>query len=230
MLGKTVFYAPDTAGALGYAVALLKEAGCVFAPSPDRTVTHLLLGVPASDPGDILQALPADVTVIGGRLPALPGYRVIELLQDEAFVAENADITARCAVTLAAQRLPVTWKGLPVLVIGWGRIGKCLARLLKNMDAAVTVVARKPEARGMLWALGYEAAATPTQLHRYRVIFNTADHAGVDALSREALSIDLASHRGLLGEDVLWARGLPGKMAPESSGALIAQTVLRLTQ
>ena len=30
------------------------------------------------------------------------------------------------------------------------------------------------------------------------------------------------------GDDVLWARGLPGKDAPESSGKLIARTILRL--
>jgi len=29
-------------------------------------------------------------------------------------------------------------------------------------------------------------------------------------------------------DDVIWARGLPGKEAPESSGELIARTVLRL--
>jgi hypothetical protein len=43
----------------------------------------------------------------------------------------------------------------------------------------------------------------------------------------KALKIDLASQPGIGGNDVIWARGLPGKNAPESSGKLIAQTVLR---
>ena len=40
--------------------------------------------------------------------------------------------------------------------------------------------------------------------------------------------MDLASSPGIDGENVLWARGLPGKIAPESSGELIAKTVMRL--
>ena len=38
----------------------------------------------------------------------------------------------------------------------------------------------------------------------------------------------LASQQGIEGEDVLIARGLPGKEAPESAGRLIAETVLKL--
>ena len=94
----------------------------------------------------------------------------------------------------------------------------------------MTVLARKPEARGMLRALGYTAVETPTELHHYRVILNTADNAGIRDLPPESLSIDLASTQGLTGENVLWARGLPGKIAPEDSGKLIARTVLRLLQ
>ena len=41
-----------------------------------------------------------------------------------------------------------------VLVIGWGRIGKCLAALLKGLEADVTVVARKETDRAILHALG----------------------------------------------------------------------------
>ncbi|MBR4863966.1 MAG: hypothetical protein IKU07_05260 [Oscillospiraceae bacterium] len=227
-MGETVFYAPNATGSLGYAVAVLKAAGCRFVPAPDRTVTHLLLGVPAAGCDHILPQLPPDVTVMGGKLPPLPGYRVIDLLKDSDFVAENADITARCAISLAAGQLPVTWKGLPVAVVGWGRIGKCLARLLKAMDAAVTVVARKPEARGMLRALGYRTTETLLP-EGYRVIFNTADGAALEA-PPETLSIDLASRQGLLGAHVIWARGLPGKMAPESAGELIAHTLLQQLQ
>ena len=42
------------------------------------------------------------------------------------------------------------------------------------------------------------------------------------------MKIDLASVKGMEGGDVIWARGLPGKDAPESSGVLIGKTVLRL--
>jgi hypothetical protein len=49
------------------------------------------------------------------------------------------------------------------------------------------------------------------------------------AISRsDCLKIDLASQIGIEGDDVLWARGLPGKDAPESAGWLIARTIERL--
>jgi dipicolinate synthase subunit A len=67
----------------------------------------------------------------------------------------------------------------------------------------------------------------------YRVIFNTVPSPVItedeSAQCRsDCLKIDLASEVGIAGDDVLWARGLPGKDAPESSGKLIAKTILRL--
>ena len=79
----------------------------------------------------------------------------------------------------------------------------------------------------MLSALGYEVASL-TDLTGYRVIFNTADGCGIQNIPKECLKLDLASVQGILDRDTLWARGLPGTLTPESSGRLIAQTVLRL--
>lgn len=119
-------------------------------------------------------------------------------------------------------------------MIGWGRIGKCLGKLLGSMGADVTVAARKESDRAMVNALGYGATdlsrAVPS---RFRLIFNTAPAPVLSAQQlqtcpRNCVKIDLASSRGLEGDDVIWARGLPGKMLPESSGKLIADTVLRL--
>ena len=122
-----------------------------------------------------------------------------------------------------------------MLILGWGRIGKCLARLLRGVDAEVCVFARKPADRAMLKGLGYDVIAEAdlaSALSRFSLVFNTAPSL---LLSREmtarcpdCLLIDLASQPGMQGDDVLWARGLPGKMAPESSGKLIAETILRL--
>ena len=141
-------------------------------------------------------------------------------------MAENAAITADCALRLLADRLPVTFCGCPILVIGWGRIGKCLASMLKALGAEVTVAARKPADLGMLTALGYKTAEIGNlDPAPYRAIVNTAP-APVLSAGGSAIKIDLASSLGMAGEDVIWARGLPGKMLPEASGALIARCVL----
>ena len=223
----------------------LMQAGVSTAEIPGKNVTHLLLPVPSfqsggmlrgdGDPRELLALLPEDVTVLGGNLnaPVLNGYAKIDLLQDEEYLAKNAAITAHCAIKLALQSMDIAWDHCPTLVIGWGRIGKCLADLLRKNGADVTVAARKPADRAMLRALGYKACAPGDDEGKFRVVFNTApasiisaDHAS--AWGERCLKIDLASSLGIGGDDVIWGRGLPGILAPESSGALIAQTALRL--
>ena len=234
-------YTAGQSPALGYAARFLEQAGCALLPCPDETVTHLLLPVPSFEAEgvikggaslrEVLSALPDSVTVIGGNLdcPALAGRKTLDLLQDARYTAENGNITACCAVTLAAERLPVILSGQKVLVIGWGRIGKCLARLLRQMGVLVTVAARKEPDRAMLAALGYTAIDTAgIDTAPYRVVFNTAPQMLVPRCQGEGLFVELASRPGLGGGQIVDGRGLPGKYAPESSGRLIADRVLAI--
>ncbi len=235
-----VFYTPCDSPVITQVKNILTTEGLRFSPIPCDQVTHLLLGVPAFSPDgtlkgggnleDTLSKLSSQVTVVGGNLdtPLLQKHSILDLLKDPFYVSENADITARCALHLAASKLPVTFKDLPVLVIGWGRIGKCLARHLKALDATVTVAARKPADQAMIHALGYGVTTLQQDLSKYGVIFNTADGCAVCGLPDSALKVDLASIQGITDKDTLWARGLPGKLAPQSSGNLIARTLLRL--
>ena len=239
---EPVFYTAGSTDALRFAQTILMKKDLPFVQAPDKSVTHLLLGVPSFEPDstleDLLSQLSPDVTVCGGKLqkPLLDGYRTIDLLEDPLYVAENARITAHCAVRLAMQKLPATLWNCPVLVIGWGRIGKCLTQLLHAMGARVTVAARKEADRATLLALGYDAIDTQglgNSLGRFRVIFNTAPvmvlpKEDIQQCAQDCLKIDLASCPGMDAPDVIWARGLPGKDAPESSGELIARTLLRL--
>ena len=226
--------------ALDCAVSILQQTGVSIADAPGPDVTHLLLPVPSFDPDGqikggfplrpLLEQLPEDIHILGGNLAGIPeGYSCTDLLKDPAYVARNAAITAHCAIRLAMQKLPVTLEDLPVLVIGWGRIGKCLAKLLKALGADVTVAARKESDQAMLSALGYRTAALPFSGRIPTVLaFNTAP-AQVDIdLPPQCLKIDLASVKGLPGKDVIWARGLPGKDTPVSSGELIAETVISI--
>lgn len=240
-MNKAIICTAGSTAALRFARLNLLELGFTVTETPAPDVTHLLLPVPSFEPdgrikgGGILEHilgdLPENVTVIGGNLhhPSLAGMKTVDLLQDQQYVAENAAITADCAVRIMFRGLPVVIRNCPVLVIGWGRIGKCLAALLKAMGATVTVAARKEADRAMVCALGYNAMDTKNIPMAYRVIFNTAPAPILDApYDPKCIKIDLASKQGLTGKDVIWARGLPGKDTPETSGLLIADTVLRL--
>ena len=244
------FYFAGSSGALEYCRKYLRSHNCRISAVPNENVTHLILPVPTfefdgtikggSKPETLLRQLPSDITILGGGLqhPALDGYRTVDLLADPGYLAQNAAITAHCALKVAMNRLSTTFQDCPVLVIGWGRIGKCLAKLLNALGARVSVSARKEADRAMLQALGYETAdITPPayDLQRFRVIFNTVPDMLLPEHLQEncaagCLKIDLASVPGIAGQDTVWAKGLPNREAPETSGNLIGRTILRLLQ
>lgn len=222
MRAVTILPMADTP-AIRSAVRELEKQGVNIAPTFSEKVTHILLNVPTKEVD--LSELPAGVTVIGGNLEG--SFPKMDLLRDEQYLAENAALTADCALRLLGSHLPVAFRDCPILIIGWGRIGKCLASMLKALGAQVTVAARKPSDLGMLTALGYRTVEIGNiDPMPYRAILNTAP-APVLSPGGTAVKIDLASRLGLAGDDVIWARGLPGKMLPESSGQLIARGVLR---
>lgn len=229
-----------------YAVNFLNNSGVAITDHPAPEVTHLLLDVPSfatdgmlrggGDVQSILERLPENITIIGGNLthPALDGYRKEDLLQNPQYLASNAAITADCALQTAAPKLTTTFAGSPALIIGWGRIGKCLGQLLKAVGADVTIAARKETDRAMICALGLKTVdicGISAVLPRCRLIFNTVPEQILYkkdlTLCKNCIKIDLASKPGIEGEDVIWARGLPGIYAPESSGRLIAETILK---
>lgn len=240
---NVVLYPVGRSDAIHHAGRFLENAGVVLSKEPKKTVTHLLLPVPSFDQEgkirggglleDLLSRLPPTVTVIGGHLqhPALAGYATIDLLQDGWYAAANGALTADCAIRVAGSHLPVTFRALPVLIIGWGRIGKCLAQQLRAMGAEVTVAARKEADRQILQGLGYRTAipaALQEELEKYRLVFNTAPVPILTAPKLpNCIMIELASKPGILAPDVIRALALPGKMVPESAGKLIAETILR---
>lgn len=227
MNGITVFPATD-APAVRFAADFLEERGVAIVRSAEEPATHWLLPVPT--PAELLKKIPPEVTVIGGKLDSLPDtYRRLDLLKSEHYLAKNAALTADCALRLLGQQVQVAFAGCPVLVIGWGRIGKCLCQKLSALGVRVTVAARKETDRAMAAALGYDAVTVEEIVpRRFRAIFNTAPAPVLTQGDEMCVKIDLASRQGMAGENVIWARGLPGKMLPESSGRLMAQEILAL--
>ncbi len=244
---KLIFAAGGTK-ACRFAASYLQALRLPVTDTPGSRIRYLLLDVPSFQSngllrsggsiGPILSALPKDIMICGGNLsnPALDGYETVDFLKDEGYLCENAYITAECALDVALPYLGRTLRNCPVLVIGWGRIGKCLAQLLKNLGADVTVAARKPKDRAMIHALGYGAVdinELPLCMGHFRLLYNTVPTPVLDpeqmaTCHPSCVKIELASKDGIVGEDIVIARGLPGLHMPESSGKLIADTFLRL--
>ena len=208
----------------------------------DTSSKIILLPVPSFDTdgrikggGRLEDNLPDGAVIFGGNLAKerLADYRHFDLLKDPFYLAENAAITAHCAIGLGLEHLSTTLEGCPTLVLGWGRIGRCLAQLLRGLHADVTVYARKEEDRALLNALGYRTLAhleDTAAIKSFPLIYNTAPTLLLteDMVTCRQVKIDLASKQGIAAKDVIWARGLPNTYAPASSGALIAKTVDRI--
>ena len=227
----------------------LARAGIGVTDHITPEATHLLMDVPsfsgegvlrsgASFP-ELMKLLPESIVLIGGKIPesVASTYPTMDILEDDTYQFENAAITAECALRMAGERITVTFRGAPVLIVGWGRIGKHLAFLLKAHGSRVSILSRSPRHRAEAASMGMRAVAPEDlakRLPEYRIIFNTAPAMMIPKdlgrLCPDSLKIELASLPGMEGDDVVKANGLPGILAPESSGKLIAATVVRLLQ
>ena len=241
-MDNRVYYIDNSSKAMETVSKELSLRGLTVTQTPSKAVTHLVLGTPCrmktAELEQLLERVPADIRIFGGFLDRLElqKYRCNDLLKDEIYLAKNASITAHCAIRVAMEHLSVTLEHCPVLILGGGRISQCLTQLIKGLGAEVVVAMRNDRQRATLQSLGYETETLPLPeyiLPRFRVIFNTVPAPMLSARAlencrKDCVKIELASFPGLEGDGIINARGLPGRMAPESSGKLIARTVLRL--
>jgi dipicolinate synthase subunit A len=163
-------------------------------------------------------------------------------LREELTVA-NAATTAEAAIQVAMERLDRTLLGLDCLVLGFGRIGKLLSYRLHGLGARVTATARKPEDRAWIRAYGWWALETgglDGKLGHFGVVFNTIPSMILDGpllaqLPKRCLCVDLASKPGMdqtaaEGLNFVWARSLPGRLAPYTAAAAIRDAVYYLLE
>ena len=171
----------------------------------------------------------------------LPLYEIAEA--DEVAVP-NAIPTAEGALQLAMQQLPVTIQDLPALVLGFGRVGAALAERLRALGAEVWVANRGAERLQKARRQGYAVCAweqLAAELGRFAAVFNTVPalvlpEERLQAMRPGALIIDLASGSGgtdfaaaeKLGLAAVHALSLPGKVAPQTAGQLLAHAYPRL--
>ena len=154
--------------------------------------------------------------------------------------------TAEGAILRAMESLETTLVGADCLVVGYGRIGKLLARRLEGLGARVSVAARKPADLAWIEAMGYlpvPSGELADHLAGRTVVFNTAPalllgEAQLRRLDPGVLVIDLASAPGgvdfqaaeRLGVKTLWARFLPGITAPQSAAEAIGLTIEQMVK
>lgn len=200
---------------------------------------------------EVFESLSTKNCVLAGRCdPKIKAmaenHRVmlVDYLCREELAMLNAIPTAEGAIQIAMEETPFTIHSSKCLVIGNGRIGKILAKMLHGIGADVTVSARKKGDLAYAFAMGYDTVHINElcrKIGEFDIIFNTAPSLilDFDLLSRmkqNVLIIDLASKPGGVDFDearrrgikVIWALSLPGKVAADTAGEIISSTIMNI--
>ena len=213
---------------------------------PVRPMQGDLLNAPfCDDPCPISQLMDkvGDKPVFTGCGEVIRRYAagdVFDYSRQADFVYRNAWLTAEGAVGILINDYEGSVSGTWILVTGYGRIGKLLSNILRDLGADVTVAARKDSDR----ALAVQNRLTAVRFdeidyERYPVIFNTvpaliADAKAVDSMRGDVFIVDLASMPGGIdfgrakqrGLSCIHALSLPGKTAPLAAGRVIKDTIM----
>lgn len=232
------------------------QADCLILPIPASN-DGVTLNAPYSSEPVTLKSLSSLVKdngfVFGGRLSedickifCQRGIKVYDYLMREELAVLNALATAEGALQIALEEQPVLLSGEKILVVGMGRIAKSLIRLLDGFGTHITAAARKYSDLAWAEVLGCSSIMiseldNSNVLCNADLIFNTVpcrllNKSLLKQCRKDCLLIDLASKpggidieaAGKLGLRAIWALSLPGKTAPESSGIIIANTILNI--
>ena len=158
--------------------------------------------------------------------PQLADCEVYDYSAKEEFAVANALLTAEGAVEIAMNEYEGTIFDSKCLVCGFGRIGKMLAKMLKSLNAQVTVSARNEVDFAYIDALGCKHINTNAlkSVKGYDLVFNTIPVMIFDSdllmnTDRNTIIIDLASLPGGVDfeaarrykTDAVRALSLPGR-------------------
>ncbi len=169
---------------------------------------------------------------------------IIDIMKREELAVLNTISTAEGTIEIIIANTNKIIHGSKVLILGFGRIGKVLARKLAGLSAKVTCAARKDEDLAWIKAYGHMETninAIGENLSEYDVIINTVPHLVLTSekikyVKDDCLLVDLASNPGGIDKKaakdknlkLIWALALPGKVAPVTTAEFIKDTVYNI--
>jgi dipicolinate synthase subunit A len=125
--------------------------------------------------------------------------------------------------------------------MGFGRIGKVLAKMLSGLGAEVYCEARRDDDLAWIKVYGYKPIHLmnlDSYLDKFDIIINTIpfqvlDDEKLDLVRKDVVIIDLASNPGGVdikaaknrGIKLIWALSISGKVAPLTSAEYIVETL-----
>ena len=172
------------------------------------------------------------------------GTKSIDLFKREEYFVLNTIATAEGTIQIAMENTQKTVHGSRVLIMGFGRVGKVLAKMLDGIGAKVSCEARKHSDIAWIKAYGYNPimlSELNTELGNFDIIINTIpfqilDETRLDYIKKECVIIDLSANPGGVDRkaareknlNVIWALSLAGKVAPITSAEFIKETLYNI--
>ena len=231
----------------------LQDRKVVIGPIP-LSSNNISINTPFSEESitieELAQFLDEKIFIAGNIKSELYEYtkgknvQILDLLDREELVVLNTISTAEGAIQIAMEETNSTIHGSNILVMGYGRVGKIVAHMLKGIGANVYCEARKNVDLAWIRAYGYvpiRLNELNRTLQNYDIVINTIpsmvlDERRLQYLKKECLIIDLASNPGgvdriaskKLGIKTIWALSLPGKVAPLTSAEFIRDTIYNI--
>ena len=199
---------------------------------------------------ELMHSINAKILIAGSITPDIYGLandeyiEIIDIMKREELAVLNTISTAEGAIEIAINNTNKIIHGSNILILGFGRIGKVLAKKLVGLSAIVTCAARKDEDIAWIKAYGHKSTNINTlkeNLSQYDIIINTVPNLiltpeRLQYVDQECLLIDLASNPGGIDKKaakdrnlkLIWALALPGKVAPITTAEFIKDTIYNI--
>ena len=171
---------------------------------------------------ELVHYLNAKILIAGSIMPEVYSMandeyvEIIDIMKREELAVLNTISTAEGAIEIAIANTNKIIHGSKVLILGFGRIGKVLARKLAGLSAKVTCAARKDEDLAWIKAYGHNETNINTlgeNLEEFDIIINTVPHLiltkeRLQFVRDDCLLIDLASNPGGIDKKAVKERNL----------------------
>ncbi|MDR7855788.1 dipicolinate synthase subunit DpsA [Tissierella sp.] len=232
----------------------IKESETIIGPLPcskDNIILNTPFNLEEILLEEVFSLMESNQIFIGGKITekisdiaGIYNISTIDLLEREEMAVLNAIPTAEGAIQVAMENIDITLHGSNIMILGFGRIGKILAKMLHGIGSNVFVEARNHTDLAWISSYGYipiHLDSINDYIHNMDVVFNTIPTMVLGEnllvkMKKESLIVDLASIPGGIdfkkAEELeiktIWALGLPGKVAPITAAKVMKETIYNI--
>ena len=232
------------------ALSEISKIDIVILPIPSFDKDGILTGTSNISAEKLFSTIPSNTLIFGAKISDLHrhlakeyGHRLLDYGENERFNTYNAIPTAEGAMLIAMQNSETTIYESNFIVMGYGRIGKFLSKILRELGGKVTVVSRNDKSLALAECEGLNTM----QLNDFcnspvccDICFNTIPSNILTEKETRKWEfrkyIELASFPGGLTETAkneikdryISALSLPGKYFPTTSGKIIYKTIISM--